>query len=594
MLADKLRLCYRAIISSPTTGTQNAIFAFGWTGSYLSVSNIFGSSGIMAADASNAGTTGRSQASAATYGGDKVIIGWGAITASPYRWSSITKVSNTGTIGSDENTSGIVGRTAGAAAAYGNDKAIFGFGAQQSGTNRSTNLVSNTGVMAADYVTTNARRYSLVAAGYGGDKAIFALGRLDSGALTKFSALVSNTGVLGSDTSNVGVSDGDSVAAATFGGDKAIISFGDYRANKINIISNTGVIQADTAYVGTSRSVMSGSSYGTDKAVFGFGITSVYTSIINKVSNTGIIESDTSTVGMARVGVSAAGFGSSSGGGGTGVAAGYFVAGTGSGSTSPVSSVSFASYTSRNNFTTLAYDHTVGVGFNSSAYGFALWAISGLGVGVADAITFSTDTTRTVSTGYAEGRGRAAGCHSSFKGYAVGGEWSSTASTKLTSFTFVSETTDLSSLSISGGSRLGTACNSSNSGIVFKGGGSTSVVSFNFAENTLSPLGASVSTGWQAGYNSSDSGYASGGFVSGSASRSTTKVVFSSSAISTLSLHLTAAVDSTSAASGTLEGLIFYVGGNTTINSNSYATDACTAISASLHTKYDIPIGFEG
>jgi len=71
-----------------------------------------------------------------------------------------------------------------------------------------TNLVSNTGVVASDVTfvsytgpgQTRSARASYAAASYGGDKAIFGYG----GGPTSITNLISNTGVMGTDIAGVG------------------------------------------------------------------------------------------------------------------------------------------------------------------------------------------------------------------------------------------------------------------------------------------------------------------------------------------------------------------------------------------------------
>ena len=65
-----------------------------------------------------------------------------------------------------------------------------------------TNLVSNTGVVASDATGVGTAREALAAAGYGGDKAIFGYGY--STTYASMTNLVSNTGVVASDTAGVG------------------------------------------------------------------------------------------------------------------------------------------------------------------------------------------------------------------------------------------------------------------------------------------------------------------------------------------------------------------------------------------------------
>ena len=66
-------------------------------------------------------------------------------------------------MGSDQTGAGTA-RTLDAAAAYGGDKAIFGFGSGGSGI---TNLVSNTGVVAADTAAVGTAKGGNAASGYG-------------------------------------------------------------------------------------------------------------------------------------------------------------------------------------------------------------------------------------------------------------------------------------------------------------------------------------------------------------------------------------------------------------------------------------------
>ena len=92
-------------------------------------------------------------------------------------------------------------------------KAIFGYGATSPAVSM-TNLVSNTGVVATDTSGVGSARYALAAAGYGGDKAIFGYGQGASNyTLTN---LVSNTGVVANDTAGVGTIRSE-LAAASYG-----------------------------------------------------------------------------------------------------------------------------------------------------------------------------------------------------------------------------------------------------------------------------------------------------------------------------------------------------------------------------------------
>ena len=287
-----------------------AIFGYGTDGgSYLSMKNLVNNYGGVATDVTGVGTA-RTDLAAAGYGGDKAIFGYGG-DGTPLSLTNL--VSNLGVVAND--TSGVgTTRYALAAASYGNDKAIFGFGTNNTGTKISlTNLVSNIGVVANDTSGVGTGRASLAAAGYGGDKAIFGYGY--GAADSSLTNLVSNTGVVATDTAGVGTARRQ-LAAAGYGGDKAIFAYGYIassfsRTNISNLVSNVGVVATDTTGVGTSRNVLAAAGYGGDKAIFAYGVNDVsYFNIKNLVSNTGVVATDTTGAGTARVQLAAASYSS--------------------------------------------------------------------------------------------------------------------------------------------------------------------------------------------------------------------------------------------------------------------------------------------
>ena len=72
-----------------------------------------------------------------------------------------------------------------------------------------------------------------------------------------------------------------------------------------NLVSNTGVVATDTTGVGTARAALAAAGYGPDKAIFGYG----GSAITNLVSNTGVVATDTAGVGTARQHLAAASYG---------------------------------------------------------------------------------------------------------------------------------------------------------------------------------------------------------------------------------------------------------------------------------------------
>ena len=307
-------------------GTTKAIFGFGQVSSgpstYTAITNLVSNTGVVANDTTGVGTV-RYGLSAAGYGTDKAIFGYGGnFSGAPVTYSLTNLVSNTGVVAND--TTGVgTARIGSAAAGYGTDKAIFGFGLYFPPTLTAiTNLVSNTGVVATDTSGVGTGRADLAAASYGSSgQAIFGFGAIQ---LTYYSLtnLVSNTGVVATDTTGVGTAR-DSLAAAGYGSDKAIFGYGESNSGNpnyiqttyslTNLVSNTGVVATDTTGVGTARQNLAAAGYGSDKAIFGYGQviggpSPVFYSLTNLVSNTGVVATDTSGVGTARSGLAAAGY----------------------------------------------------------------------------------------------------------------------------------------------------------------------------------------------------------------------------------------------------------------------------------------------
>jgi len=292
------------------TATQRAIFGYGSNGSALSMTNIVSNTGVVASDTTGVGTA-RNVLAAAGYGGDKALFGYG-LSGSPVSITNL--VSNAGVVATD--TTGVgTARNSLAATGYSTDKAIFGYGAIGTSVQTITNLVSNTGVVATDTAGVGTARVYIAAARYGTDKGIFVCGStsVTVNAGVSLTNLVSNTGVVATDTAGVGTAR-EQLAAAGYGGDKAIYGYGNLTTAALvsitNLVSNTGVVSADVTGVGTARRGLSASNYGGDKALFGYGIVdpSTYVSITNLVSNTGVVATDTTGVGTARFFLAAAGF----------------------------------------------------------------------------------------------------------------------------------------------------------------------------------------------------------------------------------------------------------------------------------------------
>ena len=143
-------------------------------------------------------------------------------------------------------------------------------------------------------------------------KAIFGYGQSGSGAQS-VTNLVSNTGVVSNDTAGVGTAR-QYLSAAGYGSDKAMFGYGLLAASltTLNLVANTGVVATDTTAAGTARYGLAAAGYGSSgQALFGYGTTSGNNrvSITNLVSNTGVVASDTTGVGTARFVLAAASYG---------------------------------------------------------------------------------------------------------------------------------------------------------------------------------------------------------------------------------------------------------------------------------------------
>jgi hypothetical protein len=286
-------------------GNSRAIFGFGSTTDifgYVGTTNLVSATGVVAGDTAGVGLP-RSLMAACGYGGDKGIFAYG--WTGNYQ-STRNLVSNTGVVSADLTGAGTARRFT-SAATYGIDKGIFLFGETASGKGGATytnavNLVSNTGVIASN---TTFAGVSFKAGGsttpYGGDKALNLWSYNTQ--FTISSNYISNTGVVGADVT-VGGNSNFVGAACGYGGDKGII--GDARNS--NLISNTGVVSTNTSSSGAARTRLAASTYGGDKGIFAFGRTTARVNTRNLVSNTGVIGGDLAGAGSARDDLSATGY----------------------------------------------------------------------------------------------------------------------------------------------------------------------------------------------------------------------------------------------------------------------------------------------
>jgi hypothetical protein len=245
---------------------------------------------------------------------DKAIFGFGTI-ASFTNINDFNIVNNNGGVGATNTNAIGFTRTRLAAASYGGDKAVFGFGLWDNDPAEvvdNFSYVSNLGVFTADTTGVGTARAALAAAGYGGDKAIFGYG--ESVGNVSMTNLVSNVGVVASNVTGVGTAR-SGLAAAGYGEDKAIFGYGvtSTTVSMTNLVSNLGAVVSEVTGVGTARHSLAAAGYGGDKAIFGYGYSGAggfALSMTNLVSNIGVVSADVTGVGYARYYLAAAGFGS--------------------------------------------------------------------------------------------------------------------------------------------------------------------------------------------------------------------------------------------------------------------------------------------
>ena len=287
--------------------TQKGMFAYGLTpgGGRQNIQNLVSSSGVVASDVSTSGTA-RGYGGAATYGFDKGIIAFGN-DGSASNLSNL--VSNAGVISS--NVTGVgTARTGLGATGFGlSGEAIF---CQGDGGLSSTNKVSSSGVVASDVTQSNGGKANGAAVTFGlSGQAIKGFGSAPTNAVTN---IISNTGVIASDTTAVGEAR-FALGAAKYGTGLALFGFGDNGPIPVattNKVSITGVVASNTTGVGTARQYIAATNYGGDKAIFGFGTGSGGDKgQTNLVSNTGVVATDTAAVGTPRNATVACGFSSS-------------------------------------------------------------------------------------------------------------------------------------------------------------------------------------------------------------------------------------------------------------------------------------------
>ena len=194
----------RTYIAATTFGsTGQAIVGFGNNGSSVqNYYNLISNQGVIASDTSGSGHT-RQAPAAVPYGTDKAVFAYGY---NGTYLNSKALVSNQGVVASNSTGAGTGRVYTGGAGFQGRERGIV-FGGDNNNTMLGqTNLISNTGVLGSDVSATGTARYGTYQCSYGGDKAVFAFGYTNQGSAgnKNMKNLVNSDGVMASDATGVG------------------------------------------------------------------------------------------------------------------------------------------------------------------------------------------------------------------------------------------------------------------------------------------------------------------------------------------------------------------------------------------------------
>lgn len=271
--------------------------------SAYTIMSYYSATGTLVSETNPAGVSYRSYPGAAGYGIDKAVIQAGRYQGGSNSVNNVNLVTNTGTMGADITNSGTSPVDGPGAATYGFKNAIFMWGIQAAGATayytRSVWTFSDTEVWTSGGTTTYYHTYS-TCTGYGTDTAlaysagqrtspssttsstqslvyINGLGNLaaeqswahstasywcstrygtdtavlvDFSQTTKYYALITNTGTIGSDTSVSMASAWSQPSATALPGGSALFAYGQYNASNtlrpMLTMTNTGVFGSVT------------------------------------------------------------------------------------------------------------------------------------------------------------------------------------------------------------------------------------------------------------------------------------------------------------------------------------------------------------
>lgn len=258
-------------VAACTYGFDKGIVGFGFSTAVSGLTNLISNAGVVATDTAAVGTA-RQGVAACGYGETNGYF-FGGFTSTVVS-NQQNLVGPTGVVGTTTTALGTA-RIGGTGVNYGatvnNTGIIYGGSSTAIGGTyyNISNLINFAGQMAGDVTAAGTARTYAGSSGYGFDKAIFQSGNF-SGTVAGTSNLVSNTGVIAANTTAVGNSVFFGRAGSTYGfTGQGLIGYGGNGTivtNFASTITNTGVANSGVAVAGTSRQRLACCGFGIQQA----------------------------------------------------------------------------------------------------------------------------------------------------------------------------------------------------------------------------------------------------------------------------------------------------------------------------------------
>jgi hypothetical protein len=303
-------------------GTANGLIGYGdiSSGAGQSVVNTVTVTGVISSDTSVTGTALASRGGG-VYGGNKGAFAFGRSSTSGTTFTPSNAVDLFSDVGFWVSSSSGVGTAkwgVGSTSFNFNQQIIFPYGGTTSLSTytNTSNIMSNTGVMASDVTGIGTLRNGYAGVQYGTTgTALIAFG-VNNTTYYATKNLISNTGVIASDTTGVGTVKSQNAGLVYSNAGAAVLAYGlasgTTYSNNTNAVSSAGVISTDVTGVGTARFGVAAVNYNNNAGMFAYGTSTggTYNAIYNPLSSAGVISADQTITGStARSNASGAGFG---------------------------------------------------------------------------------------------------------------------------------------------------------------------------------------------------------------------------------------------------------------------------------------------